>query len=1790
MKVFLVLLIVICFNSVSAQVSLYEQEPNNTPHNGNQFKAPMVVLGNMQDNDQDMFIWNVSDADANYFWNIELDGLPEKLTKVDFLRMEFTEDGSNVTKVHKLFSISSHDGIATIQKSRLIFSPGLYYIGLSYAGGSSHSGSRLYDDSLIKSLGDEYLAENKKLDAIKVTEQIGYKLNIIKGKKIYTLKANNDKDNPTQLRNNSVRGIYFDENTKWLKINVSEIESEKVWKFNGNVVIGETIAINFYDSNSELKTKAKSDKFGYFSLPDLNLTPGEYLLEVISKKNAITSVEFKSVGAYISGQESEPNDFLNDSNTFEIGKTVTGQIGKTNEHDHFSFEVSDEMSQNHIQIRLSNSENKKLELCLFTSQNVQLQCRSHKGDFELSHITLAAGSYLIRVSRGEINTQYSFNILDKGKRSAIQEAEPNDTYRFATAMNAKRIIKGNLTGKESDFFKFEVTEKAQMWTIQAIGDNITNLTLYNSAGKIAQEQRFPKGTKRARLSNLYLMPGKHAVRLYGEESKYLLRVFPIGPVDKSFETEPNDSSKLAMPLPFNQVKKGVLQNKSDKDFYRIHLNNEQGINLIIQPPAGGSIKYNLQWEGVRIGRKTSKKGAKLEYTGVLSAGDYILQIAPGESPSGDLYTVELTHYDSSQCSVDCEPNDTAYQANKIIAPMKLIGKTGSHEDYDWYKLPAFANQTLVTFQNNRIKDDYTYRAFIKHNKAIKVVIDKEKKQTSFLVPANEESYYRLSNRENDYDVSVLIDSKESEAPIIYQDLKIKIHDLPSQVKAYSSLAQYFSVNLEIENFGDTAQPFTIHSHSNNYKWQIIFDENIYEVQAKQKITLPVQIKVPAEAARRDKVRIGFFAKNEESFLAKIWQDVEVKADAPLKNTSIYWSIHDKLLGGINVAATSMGGQRTKEDLAFNVNAVGTDFNKLFDGFTAQGLGMQYRGGRKPQQDYITIELAGDKLIDVQGIILDPLSKVMPSLYLKDFDFHLSTDGIKFKSVLKGQVKSVSAEQSFVLPQVVPAKFARLYLLNSHENRPRSNTALGEWKVITQPTQNITGDVGFNIADPKLGGHVSWAIPQSSGKWDINILSEEKEKAYARALSDNDWQWVVGFHHQRTAKISKIQWIHSSIDVSKKSNYNSITHIKVLASVNSNVGPWKVITEKEFQKSSGMEEIILQTPVWARYLKFSVSGIKNRNYAYFPETIRIIEQAVDANYQSILGEWGELSENAIYEKLNPPKITNKNDDKNNNSKALAIDLSQAKTASGQVQLEFADKPDWYKYIPATGENTLNISLSGKQTVETVIHVEDQNRNIIPLIQVNNETNKAKFQIQVDAGNEYFIKVEEPPRSVIFAWDTSGSTQAYESMIYEAISSYSNDVIPGRDTVNFLPFGGQLLMDKWYGKPFYLKTILNNYGRKDDSSSAEKTLYIASKALEKRQGSKAIIIITDAITGKFVKMWESLEKTRPRIFSIGIIGNGFGGNPNRQIDLMQSWSRVNNGTFQKVVTSAEVEQAFDQAATKLRQPADYTLNVTSEYIKAPGPGTLAITQDDNSQSIAVELILDASGSMLKRLDGKRRINIAKEVLIKTVTEIIPAKTLLALRVFGDKQANACRTDLAIKLMPLEPNSAKKVIKKIYAKNLAKTPIAGSLAKVATDLKAHKGKKIVILVTDGEETCDGNPEQVIEKLIEDGIDIRLNIVGFAIDDDALKAQFNQWSTQGGGKYFDSNNPESLKESVIQALKTPYSVFSQSGELIQEGTVNGKPLELPAGYYTIKIYGSEIKTYEKYRIKGEVLQRIEL
>jgi hypothetical protein len=150
-----------------------------------------------------------------------------------------------------------------------------------------------------------------------------------------------------------------------------------------------------------------------------------------------------------------------------------------------------------------------------------------------------------------------------------------------------------------------------------------------------------------------------------------------------------------------------------------------------------------------------------------------------------------------------------------------------------------------------------------------------------------------------------------------------------------------------------------------------------------------------------------------------------------------------------------------------------------------------------------------------------------------------------------------------------------------------------------------------------------------------------------------------------------------------------------------------------------------------------------------------------------------------------------------------------------------------------------------------------------------------------------------------------------------------------------------------------------------------------------------------------------------------------------------------------------------------------------------------------------------------------------------------------------------------------------------NLVKTPLGESLRQVATDLQDVEGPKLIILVTDGEETCGGDAEAAIRDLVAQGFDVHVNIVGFALDDQALKDQFDRWARIGNGVYIDAANAEELSAAVETAVQAPYRVLDANGTVVATGVVGGGSVAVPPGTYTI-----EVLTDPERRIEGIVVE----
>lgn len=146
-----------------------------------------------------------------------------------------------------------------------------------------------------------------------------------------------------------------------------------------------------------------------------------------------------------------------------------------------------------------------------------------------------------------------------------------------------------------------------------------------------------------------------------------------------------------------------------------------------------------------------------------------------------------------------------------------------------------------------------------------------------------------------------------------------------------------------------------------------------------------------------------------------------------------------------------------------------------------------------------------------------------------------------------------------------------------------------------------------------------------------------------------------------------------------------------------------------------------------------------------------------------------------------------------------------------------------------------------------------------------------------------------------------------------------------------------------------------------------------------------------------------------------------------------------------------------------------------------------------------LLDASYSMEKKWGKESLWDIAKKTIEEFAFYLQKNYSVeMGLRVYGHTSPASMHDCEDSHLeVPIEENSAAKIVSKLKSiRYKGTTPLAYSLEKSAEDLGCNSRKNVIILITDGYETCNQNPCAIANKLIDYRISIRPLIVGMNID----------------------------------------------------------------------------------------------
>ncbi len=218
----------------------------------------------------------------------------------------------------------------------------------------------------------------------------------------------------------------------------------------------------------------------------------------------------------------------------------------------------------------------------------------------------------------------------------------------------------------------------------------------------------------------------------------------------------------------------------------------------------------------------------------------------------------------------------------------------------------------------------------------------------------------------------------------------------------------------------------------------------------------------------------------------------------------------------------------------------------------------------------------------------------------------------------------------------------------------------------------------------------------------------------------------------------------------------------------------------------------------------------------------------------------------------------------------------------------------------------------------------------------------------------------------------------------------------------------------------------------------------------------------------------------------------------------------------------------------------------------------------------LLLDSSGSMQDRIDGGTKIAVAKRAL-NTVVDHLPGDAQVGLRVYGarvdDENDPAACTDseLVVPIGPADKPALKDQIARY--RPLGETPISYSLKEAAKDL-GGSGRRTVVLVSDGKESCGEDPCVTAANLAEQGIDLKFDVIGLAVSG-ATRSQLQCIAARGRGTYYDAKNAKQIEDSLDRLATRAFRPFQLNGTPVEGSEDAAAATEVGPGQYLDQLAG---------------------
>ena len=245
--------------------------------------------------------------------------------------------------------------------------------------------------------------------------------------------------------------------------------------------------------------------------------------------------------------------------------------------------------------------------------------------------------------------------------------------------------------------------------------------------------------------------------------------------------------------------------------------------------------------------------------------------------------------------------------------------------------------------------------------------------------------------------------------------------------------------------------------------------------------------------------------------------------------------------------------------------------------------------------------------------------------------------------------------------------------------------------------------------------------------------------------------------------------------------------------------------------------------------------------------------------------------------------------------------------------------------------------------------------------------------------------------------------------------------------------------------------------------------------------------------------------------------------------------------------------------------------------------AVADETTATAPKVELVLDVSGSMRARdIDGESRMSAAKQAF-NEVLDATPQEVQLGIRTLGanyrgDDRKTGCKdTAQLYPVGTLDRTEAKTAVATLSPTGW--TPIGPALLKAADDLEGGEGTRRIVLISDGEDTCQPlDPCQVAREIAAKGINLTIDTLGL-VPNVKVSKQLSCIAEATGGTYTSVEHKEQLSDRVNQLVDRAADPVVKPVAVEGTDSCTGAPA-VKSGLYTDR---EEFAQHRWYRVELE-------